>query len=47
MANTLNLAAIFKSDAEELLRSREEAIRIHGTNIRQQETKSSKQCATT
>ena len=34
MANTLNIAAIFKSDAEELLRSREEAIRIHGTNIR-------------
>ena len=34
MAKTLNLAAIFKSDAEELLRSREEAIRIHGTNIR-------------
>ena len=34
MAKTLNLAAVFKSDAEELLRSREEAIRIHGTNIR-------------
>ena len=34
MAKTLDLAAIFKSDAEELLRSREEAIRIHGTNIR-------------
>ena len=34
MANTLNLAAIFKSDAEDLRRSREKAIRIHGTNIR-------------
>ena len=34
MANTLNLAEIFKSDAEALQRAREEAIRIHSTNIR-------------
>ena len=34
MANTLNLARIFKSDAEALRRAREEAIRIHSTDIR-------------
>jgi hypothetical protein len=30
----LNIPAIFKSDADEIIRSREDAIRIHGTNIR-------------
>lgn len=34
MANTLNLAEVFKSDAEEMQRAREEAIRIHSTDIR-------------
>ena len=31
---TLNIPTIFKSDADEIIRSRENAIRIHGTNIR-------------
>lgn len=34
MINTLNLAGIFKSDAEALQRAREEAIRVHPTDIR-------------
>ena len=34
MANTLNLAGIFESDAEALRRAREEAIRLHPTDIR-------------
>ena len=34
MATTLNLAGIFKSDAEDLQRAREEAVRIHPTDIR-------------
>ncbi len=34
MPSTLNLAGIFKSDAEALQRAREEAIRIHPTDIR-------------
>ena len=34
MASNLNLAEIFKTDAEALRRAREEAIRIHPTDIR-------------
>ena len=34
MPSTLNLAGIFKSDAEALRRAREEALRIHPTDIR-------------
>jgi len=30
----LNIPAIFKSDANDMIKSREDAIRIHGTNIR-------------
>ena len=31
---TLDIPAIFKSDADEIIKCREDAIRIHGTNIR-------------
>jgi hypothetical protein len=31
---TLDIPAIFKSDADDILKAREDAIRIHGTNIR-------------
>ena len=34
MAKTLDLAGNFKSDAEELRKAREEALRIHPTDIR-------------
>ena len=34
MSNTLNLAKIFKSDAEALRRAHEESSRIHSTDIR-------------
>ena len=34
MAKTLNLAEIFKLDADALMQSREKAFRIHGTNIK-------------
>ena len=34
MPNALNIAGIFKSDAEALRRAREEAIQIHSTDIR-------------
>lgn len=30
----LNIPAIFRSDADEIIKSREDAIRIHGTNIK-------------
>ena len=31
---TLDIPAIFKSDADDIIKCREDAIRIHGTNIR-------------